>query len=84
MVFCERYLNDIDSLKQQLMSSFTIKDLGAIDRVIGWKVSRNRKTRSLMISQSNYINDKIRSFGLSDAKPTNTSAEGYDGFLPSN
>lgn len=59
-----------------------IKDLGTIDNILGWKIIRNRAPRTLKISQSHYINDKIVSFGLSNAKPYNSPSEDYSGILP--
>ncbi|KAI0993828.1 Retrovirus-related Pol polyprotein from transposon TNT 1-94, partial [Podosphaera aphanis] len=84
LVICGKDSQNIIILKQELASSFPIKDIGSIDTVIGWKVTRNRSTRTLTISQSDYIRDKINSFGLGDAKSYYSPLNGYDGILPAN
>ncbi|KAI0999207.1 hypothetical protein K3495_g8989 [Podosphaera aphanis] len=56
--------------------------LRKIDTVIGWKITRDRSTRSLNISQAHYIDDKIKSFGLGDAKSYSAPLDGYSGILP--
>ncbi|KAI0991250.1 hypothetical protein K3495_g16937, partial [Podosphaera aphanis] len=82
LVICGQLLRDVEDLKEELTSYFPIKDLGEIDTVIGWKVTRDRSTRSLSISQAHYINDKVKSFGLGDAKPYSAPLDGYSGILP--
>ena len=69
-------------IKRKLSSFFPVKDLGPIDTIIGWKISRERITRSLRISQAHYLADKIRSFGLVDAKSFSSPMESYNGILP--
>ncbi|KAI1007401.1 Retrovirus-related Pol polyprotein from transposon TNT 1-94 [Podosphaera aphanis] len=82
LVICGKILKRVVEVKRQLSSFFPIKDLGEIDVIIGWKITRERATRSLEISQARYISDKIRSFGLQDAKAYTSPLEGYDGILP--
>lgn len=79
MILCAKYLTDVDYVKNKLMGTFDVKDLGEVDTVIGWKITRDRTNRKLCISQRHYILDKIRSFGLCDSKPIKTPCDGYDG-----
>ncbi|KAI1001557.1 hypothetical protein K3495_g6646 [Podosphaera aphanis] len=82
LVICGAKTQIIQSIKDQLSIRFPLKDLGKIDTVIGWKITRDRPTRTLKISPSHYIQDKIRSFGLADAKPFTSPLEGYDAIQP--
>lgn len=82
LVICGNLVADIVDTKSQLSSCFPIKDLGIINTVIGWKITRDRSTRTLCISQSDYILSKIESLGLSDAKVYNSPLDGYDAILP--
>ncbi|KAI0998366.1 hypothetical protein K3495_g9829 [Podosphaera aphanis] len=82
LVIRGKLLGDVEEVKRRLTSYFPIKDLGEIDTVIGWKITRDRSTRSLNISQAHYIDDKIKSFGLGDAKSYSAPLDGYSGILP--
>ncbi|KAI1003731.1 hypothetical protein K3495_g4473 [Podosphaera aphanis] len=81
LVVCGVGVENVKTLKDRLSDFFHIKDLGLIDTILGWKVTRDRTTRTLKISQSHYINNKIKSFGLNNAKPYTSPLEGYNGIL---
>ena len=82
LVICGKKLDDIGNIKKKLSSFFPIKDLGEIDMIIGWKIIRERATRTLKISQAQYINEKIKSFGLENMKPFNSPLNSNGGILP--
>ena len=82
LVICGRMTQQIVNIKKQLSMFFPIKDLGTIDIIIGWKIIRNRAIRSLTISQSHYLLEKVQSFGLINAKPYTSPLDGYSGILP--
>lgn len=82
LVICGKIIEDLKRLKEKLSSFFPIKDLGPIDMIIGWKITRQRSTRTLSITQVHYISDKINSFGLTNAKTCASPLEGYSGILP--
>ncbi|KAI1003364.1 hypothetical protein K3495_g4845 [Podosphaera aphanis] len=82
LIICGKLLEHVIRFKQQLYSACPIKDLGEIGVIIGWKVTRRRVTRTLKISQAEYIKVKICSFGLQDAKVFTSPLNGYDGFSP--
>lgn len=82
LIICGLMLADVTEIKNQLSLSFPIKDLGLIDTVIGWKVTRDRPNRALSISQSEYILGKIDAIGLSDAKEYYSPLDGYSAILP--
>ncbi|KAI0992016.1 hypothetical protein K3495_g16170, partial [Podosphaera aphanis] len=72
----------VEKIKERLSSKFPIKDLKEIDTIIGWRIRRDRKNRTLKISQAHYLADKIKSFGLENAKPYNSPLDGYEGIMP--
>lgn len=82
LVICGKVYNDVKDIKQKLSSFFPIKDLGPIDTIIGWKISRERSSRTLKISQAHYLTEKVKSFGLEDGKIVSSPLEGYHGILP--
>lgn len=82
LIICGLKIQHVEEIKSKLSSYFPIKDLKEIGTIIGWKISRDRENRVLQISQTHYIMDKIRSFGLEDAKPYTSPLEGYKGVLP--
>ena len=82
LIICGKVIDQVLNVKKELMSYFPIKDLGNVDLIIGWKIFRERATRTLKISQSGYLIDKIRSLGLLDAKVVSSPINGYDGILP--
>ena len=82
LVVCGKVLSQVVRAKQQLSSYFPIKDLGELDVIIGWKITRERSTRTLQISQAHYIAEKIESFGLQQAREYTSPLDGYDGILP--
>lgn len=58
--------------------------MGLIDTIIGWKITRDRKTRTLKISQADYLIGKVKSFGLENARACTSPMDCYDGILPGN
>lgn len=82
LVVCGKILNQVISFKENLSSFFPIKDLGELKTIIGWRIVRDRKNRTLKISQSHYLRDKVQSYGLNDARTHNSPLNGYDGILP--
>ncbi|KAI0994901.1 hypothetical protein K3495_g13279 [Podosphaera aphanis] len=44
LVICGKLIEDVVRLKEKLSSFFPIKDLGSIDVIIGWKITRQRST----------------------------------------
>ena len=58
----------IEKLKRELSKSFTIKDLGSVEQILGMKISRERKKRKLWLSQETYIEKVLERFNMSKAK----------------
>ncbi|KAH9303314.1 hypothetical protein KI387_014897, partial [Taxus chinensis] len=48
-------MQEIKVLKKQLSESFDMKDLGAARKILGMRITRDRKKQKLTLSQEEYI-----------------------------
>ena len=64
-------------LKRKIREKWEIKDLGDIDLYLGMKVTRNRSTREIWISQQYYTESLIERWGMDDANPVYTPMEDH-------
>ena len=48
-------MDHIKGLKHQLEHAFSMKDLGAEKKILGIKICRDRKNKTLTLSQANYV-----------------------------
>jgi len=67
----------INAFKSAISKRFKMKDLGALKWILGMEVRRDRERRMLEISQTAYIERMLEKFGMSDANPVGTPAEGH-------
>ena len=51
-------------LKKKLAISFAMKDLGAAKKILGMRITRNRKNRKLALSQGEYIEKVLERFRM--------------------
>jgi hypothetical protein len=65
-------MQDINVLKRKLANSFAMKDLGAAKKILGMRITRDRKNHKLTLSQGEYIQKVLERFGMQDAKPVST------------
>ena len=56
----------VKELKKALHREFKMKDLGEVEVIIGIYIRRNRKARTLSISQLAYINELLEEEGISE------------------
>ena len=56
-------------LKIKLANSFAMKDLGAAKKILGMRITRDRKNHKLTLSQSEYIEKVLKRFNMQNAKP---------------
>ena len=52
--------------------SFSMKDLGAAKKILGMRITWDRKNRTLNLSQSEYIKKVLKRFNMQDAKVVST------------
>ena len=59
-------------IKRQLVNSFVMKDLGAAKKILGMRITRDRKNRKLTLSQGEYTKKVLERFRMQNAKPVST------------
>jgi hypothetical protein len=65
-------MQDINVLKKKLANSFVMKDLGAANKILGMRITRDKKNRKLTLSQGEYIEKVLERFRMQNAKPIST------------
>ena len=65
-------MQQINELNQKLARSFSMKDLGATKKILGIRITRDMKNRTLNLSQSEYIKKVLKRFNMQDEKAVNT------------
>jgi hypothetical protein len=59
-------------LKKKLDNSFSMKDLGATKKILGMRITRDKKNRKLTLSQGEYIEKVLERFRMKNEKPVST------------
>jgi hypothetical protein len=65
-------MKDINFLKKKLVNSFAMKDLGTAKKIIGMRITRDRKNRKLTLSRGEYTEKVLERFRMQNAKPIST------------
>jgi hypothetical protein len=65
-------MQDINFLKNKLFNSFAMKDLGAANKIICMRITRDRKNHKLTLSQGEYIEKVLERFRMQNPKPVST------------
>ena len=63
---------EIGKLKRILHDNFAMKELGQAGHILGMRIERNRMSKTLEFSQSNYIHKVLKPFNMDNTKPTST------------
>jgi transposase InsO family protein len=69
------FTNNIRSLRQiqeQLSRRFEMTFIGDAEFILGLQITRDRINRTIQLSQTSYINEIVRRFGLQDANAVST------------
>ena len=61
--------------KAALCERFEMTDLGEIHYLLGMSIKRDRESRTLTISQPNYLDKVLKKFGMESCKPVSTPLE---------
>jgi Reverse transcriptase (RNA-dependent DNA polymerase) len=72
MTIAARSKEAIQQVKDDLRKHFKLRDLGPTSFLLGVEVKRNRSTRTLTLSQRQYILDLLERFSLSDCNTVTT------------
>jgi hypothetical protein len=65
-------MQDINVLKKKLANSFAMKDLGAAKKILGMRITRDKKNHKLTLSQGEYIEKVLERFRMQNEKPVST------------
>jgi hypothetical protein len=57
-------MEDINFLKKKLANSFAMKDLVVAKRILGMKITRDRKNRKLTLYQGEYTKKVLERFRM--------------------
>ena len=61
-------MQDINVLEKKLDNSFAMNDLGTINKILGMRITRNRKNFKLALSQGEYIKKVLDRFRMKNEK----------------
>ena len=65
----------LNAEKETLCRRFEMVDKGEAHHVLGMSIKRERKAKTLFISQPKYIENVLQHFGMKDCKPVSTPSE---------
>ena len=64
-----------EKYKAEFMSVYKMKDLGDAEWILGMRVTRNRKEKSIVLDQEVYITKLLEQFNMTDSKPVSAPAD---------
>ena len=56
----------------ELSTEFEMKDLGAVTKILGMQIIRDRDSKTLYLSQADYVKKVLARFKREDSKPVTT------------
>jgi hypothetical protein len=62
----------LNRIKQKLLDTYKMRDLGSAHLMLGPDIQRNRSRRTITLSQQHYIDSVLERCGMSDCKPVFT------------
>ncbi|KAL0332846.1 UNVERIFIED_CONTAM: Retrovirus-related Pol polyprotein from transposon TNT 1-94 [Sesamum calycinum] len=72
MLIAAKNMYDVLALKALLRQEFDMKDLGAVTKILGMEIHRDRGSRKLWLCQRGYVEKVLDRFGMSKAKQVST------------
>ena len=76
MVIAGSTLKAIEVFKNELREMYGVTNLGEIRWLLGFKIRRDRKARTIGINQATYLKNVAEKFCIADAKPVYIPMEG--------
>jgi hypothetical protein len=61
-----------DALKAKLVQRFNTKDMGPSTWILGMRITRNRKARTIVLDQELYVTKALERHGMLECKPVST------------
>lgn len=70
----------IQWFKREFGKVFKIKDLGEVQKILGVRVTRDRRNRTLRLDQTHYVKDVLEKFHMAKEKahPTHSPMDSYE------
>lgn len=68
IVGCENE-NEILKLKEEIATNFEVTDKGLLEHFLGMEFHRDGKTGEIKISQTNFINEMLKEYGMENCRP---------------
>lgn len=65
-------LTEVESIKKKLNHRFEMKNMGEAKVILGIEISRDRENRRLFINQSEYTQNVLERFGMTNSNPVAT------------
>jgi transposase InsO family protein len=75
IILISKYRAEIELIKQKLSSKFEMKDMNEVTKFLGIKIERNIEKGILEISQTQYLMNVLKRFGMENCKPASTPME---------
>ena len=77
-------LKQVEWFKTEFAKQFKIKDLGEIQKILGVRVTRDRKNRTIKLDQTRYIQEVLEKIGMATerSRPTKSPMENYKALQP--
>ena len=69
--------SQIQEVKRILKSEFDMMDLRNARRILGMEIVRNRKDRTLFLSQNGYLEKVLKRFSMENSKPVSIPLAGH-------
>jgi hypothetical protein len=72
LVIATNSVEEMKCVKFELSNKWSMKDLGPLESILGIRITRDRKNRTLTISQEKYIDNVLKKFKLDGVKAAKT------------
>ena len=69
MLIATKNMTQFQKLKVQLKKKFNMKDLGEVKKILGMKITRDRGSGRLWLSQENYVLKVLERFNMTEVRP---------------
>ncbi|CAM8900301.1 unnamed protein product [Rhodiola kirilowii] len=69
--------NAIAKIKRDLSVHFDMKDLGHTKKILGVNILRDKQTKTIYLSQFDYLSKVVDKFGMKDSKPVSVPLGGH-------
>ena len=68
LLITDKDINKINKLQKQLQTKIEISDLSDVSFFLNMKINRNKRNKTLQLSQKKYISDLLAKFNITDKK----------------